>query len=41
VQYIAIKPLDDRVLIKVKEAEEKNKGGILLPSTTRTKSQRG
>ncbi|QCD89966.1 chaperonin GroES [Vigna unguiculata] len=24
--YIAIKPLDDRVLIKVKEAEEKNKG---------------
>jgi len=31
VQYVAIKPMDDKVLTKVKEAEEKIKGGILFP----------
>lgn len=40
-QYTAIKPLGDRVLIKVKEAEEKSEGGILLPSTAQTKPQGG
>jgi len=41
VQYTAIKPLGDRVLIKIKEAEEKTQGGILLPSTAQTKPQGG
>jgi len=41
VQYTAIKPLGDRVLVKVKEAEEKTEGGILLPSTAQTKPQGG
>ena len=40
-QYTAIKPLGDRVLIKIKEAEEKTEGGILLPSTAQTKPQGG
>ncbi|KAF3512513.1 hypothetical protein F2Q69_00004953 [Brassica cretica] len=31
--YTSIKPLGDRVLVKIKEAEEKTMGGILLPST--------
>ena len=30
-----------RVLIKIKEAEEKTEGGILLPSTAQTKPQGG
>ncbi|KMT15787.1 hypothetical protein BVRB_3g057630 [Beta vulgaris subsp. vulgaris] len=30
--YTTITPLADRVLIKIKEAEEKTSGGILLPS---------
>ncbi|KAK7304015.1 hypothetical protein RJT34_15001 [Clitoria ternatea] len=40
-KYTAIKPLGDRVLIKIKEAEEKSEGGILLPSTAQTKPQGG
>ncbi len=34
-----IKPLGDRVLVKVLEAEEKTKGGILLPDTAKEKPQ--
>jgi chaperonin GroES len=41
VQYTAIKPLGDRVLIKIKEAEEKTQSGILLPSSAQTKPQGG
>ncbi|KAL2327304.1 hypothetical protein Fmac_020731 [Flemingia macrophylla] len=40
-KYTAVKPLGDRVLIKIKEAEEKTVGGILLPSTAQTKPQGG
>ncbi|TKY72899.1 20 kDa chaperonin [Spatholobus suberectus] len=40
-KYTAIKPLGDRVLIKIKEADEKTDGGILLPSTAQTKPQGG
>lgn len=40
-QYTAIKPLGDRVLVKVKEAEEKTEGGILLPSNAQSKPQGG
>jgi chaperonin GroES len=38
---MAIKPLDDRVLIKRLEAEEKTAGGIVLPDTAKEKPQRG
>ncbi len=38
---MAIKPLDDRVLIKQSEAEEKTAGGIVLPDTAKEKPQVG
>jgi chaperonin GroES len=38
---MAVKPLDDRVLIKQSEAEETTPGGIVLPDTAREKPQRG
>ncbi len=34
-------PLDDRVVIKQSEAEEKSTGGIILPDTAKEKPQRG
>ncbi|XP_022147534.1 20 kDa chaperonin, chloroplastic [Momordica charantia] len=40
-KYTSIKPLGDRVLVKIKEAEEKTDGGILLPTTAQTKPQGG
>ncbi|CAI9271231.1 unnamed protein product [Lactuca saligna] len=40
-KYTTLKPLGDRVLIKIKAAEEKSAGGILLPSTAQTKPQGG
>ncbi len=36
-----IKPLGDRILIKPLEAEEKTKGGIILPDTAKEKPQEG
>jgi chaperonin GroES len=36
-----IRPLEDRVVIKQIEAEEKTSGGIVLPDTAREKPQRG
>lgn len=36
-----VRPLEDRVLIKPLEAEEKTSGGILLPDTAKEKQQRG
>lgn len=36
-----IRPLDDRVLIKPIEAEDKTAGGIVLPDSAKEKSQRG
>lgn len=38
---MAVKPLDDRVLIKQSEAETKTAGGIVLPDTAKEKPQRG
>ena len=38
---MAVKPLDDRVLVKQSEAEEKTAGGIVLPDTVKEKPQRG
>ncbi|XP_062148312.1 20 kDa chaperonin, chloroplastic [Alnus glutinosa] len=40
-KYTAIKPLGDRVLVKIKTAEEKTEGGILLPTSSQTKPQGG
>ena len=34
-------PLDDRVVIKQSEAEEKSAGGIILPDAAKEKPQRG
>jgi len=36
-----LKPLDDRVVIEVKEFEEKNVGGIIIPDTAKEKPQIG
>jgi len=36
-----IKPLNDRILVKRLEAEEKTKGGILLPETAKEKPKEG
>ena len=38
---MAVKPLEDRVLIKQSEAEEVTAGGIVLPDTAKEKPQRG
>jgi chaperonin GroES len=40
-QYTSLKPLGDRVLVKLSAAEEKTVGGILLPSAAQTKPQGG
>ena len=36
-----LKPLADRVLVKVDEEETKTKGGILIPDTAQKESQKG
>lgn len=36
-----IKPLEDRIVVKPLEAEEKTAGGILLPDSAKEKPQRG
>lgn len=38
---MAIQPIGDRVLIKAMEAEEKTKGGIVVPDTAKEKPQEG
>jgi len=38
---MSVKPLDDRVLIKQSQAEERTAGGIVLPDTAKEKPQRG
>jgi chaperonin GroES len=37
---MAIQPLDDRIVIRALDAEEKSAGGILLPDTAKEKPQR-
>ena len=37
----SIRPLDDRVVLKVLDAEEVSAGGIVLPDSAREKPQRG
>ena len=36
-----IRPLNDKILVKRLDAEEKTKGGIVLPDTAKEKPQRG
>lgn len=36
-----INPLDDRVVVRPNEAEEKTAGGIVLPDAAKEKQQRG
>ena len=37
----SLRPLEDRVVLKVMESEDKTAGGILLPDTAKEKPQRG
>jgi len=36
-----VRPLDDRVLVKPMESEEKTEGGIVLPDTAKEKPMKG
>jgi len=36
-----LRPLEDRVVLKQSEAEEKTSGGIILPDTAKEKPQQG
>jgi len=36
-----MRPINDRVIVKPAAAEEKTKGGLLLPETAKEKPQRG
>ena len=36
-----MKPINDRVVVKPGSAEEKTKGGIIIPDTAKEKPQRG
>lgn len=38
---MALKPLDDRIVIQQVEAEERTAGGIVLPDTAKERPQRG
>ncbi|MFH1359556.1 MAG: co-chaperone GroES [Candidatus Omnitrophota bacterium] len=38
---VNIQPLGDRIVVKALEAEEKTKGGIVLPDTAKEKPQEG
>lgn len=40
-QYITLKPLADRVIVKINFSEEKTTGGILLPTTAQSRPQGG
>ncbi|MEP6677408.1 MAG: co-chaperone GroES [Ferruginibacter sp.] len=38
---VSITPLHDRVIVRAAAAEEKTKGGIIIPDTAKEKPQRG
>jgi len=38
---MTVKPLGDRVLVKIKESETKTAGGIIIPQTAQEKTQTG
>jgi chaperonin GroES len=39
--FMVIKPLADRVLILIEEAETKSAGGLFIPDTAQQKTQKG
>ena len=41
VKEISLRPLDDRVVVEPREAEEMTAGGIVLPDSAKEKPQRG
>lgn len=41
IKYMRLKPLGDRVVVKVIQAEEVTKGGVILPGTAKEKPQQG
>lgn len=38
---MGLRPIDDRLVVEMEEAEEKTQGGILLPDTAKEKPQKG
>jgi chaperonin GroES len=38
---LSMKPINDRVVVKAAEAEEKTRGGIIIPDTVKEKPQKG
>lgn len=38
---MGLKPLEDRIVVKRYESEEKSEGGIFLPETAKEKPQKG
>ncbi|KAJ4755333.1 20 kDa chaperonin [Rhynchospora pubera] len=40
-KFTSIKPVGNRVLVKIKSGEDKTSGGLYLPTTAQTKSQEG
>ncbi len=38
---VTIRPVDDRVVVQILDAEEKTAGGIVLPDTAKEKPQQG
>jgi len=38
---VSLKPLADRVLVRPADAEEKSKGGIIIPDTAKEKPMKG
>lgn len=38
---VSLRPLADRVLVKPADAEEKSKGGIIIPDTAKEKPMKG
>ncbi|MCL2520055.1 MAG: co-chaperone GroES [Spirochaetaceae bacterium] len=38
---MTVKPLADRILVKVEQAETKTKGGLFIPDTAQEKTQLG
>lgn len=38
---MGLRPIDDRLVVELEEAEDKTEGGIVLPDTAKEKPQRG
>jgi chaperonin GroES len=40
-RFMKIKPLGDRILVKMQEMDQKTKGGLFIPQTAQEKTQEG